>query len=295
MIELRLLRYFLAVANEGSVTRAAEAVHTSQPNLSRQMQELEESLGCRLFDRGKTVSLTDSGELLRRRAAEILSLAAKTEAELSSDELTGTLSVGFGEMRCVQDIVRLAVEFRRTHPNVTFEFFTGTADQVKEQMEKGILDVGVLLEPVEIEKYCFFRLPGRLRHVAVMQDSCPLAQKNAVTPDDLVPYPLILPTRANVRNEISAWFSKRSKEMNVVATNNLSANTSVLVAHGLGIAICTEGISVPEGAENRLAVRPLVPELSFAAVLAWKKSPVRPHILEAFIRFAKDFFLSGAG
>ncbi|MDE5898370.1 MAG: LysR family transcriptional regulator, partial [Treponemataceae bacterium] len=109
MIELRLLRYFLAVANEGSITRAAEVVHTSQPNLSRQMQELEESLGCRLFERGKTVSLTDSGEFLKRRAAEILGLAAKTEAELSSEGISGTLSVGFGEMKCVNDVARLAV------------------------------------------------------------------------------------------------------------------------------------------------------------------------------------------
>ena len=295
MIELRLLKYFLAVANEGSITRAAEVVHTSQPNLSRQMQELEDVLGCRLFERGKTVSLTDSGELLRRRATEILSLAAKTEAELSSDELTGTLSVGFGEMKCVQDIARLAVEFRRTHPNVSFEFFTGTADQVKEQMEKGILDMGLLLEPVEIEKYCFFRLPERLRCVAVMQDGCLLAQKTAVTPDDLVPYPLILPTRANVRNEITAWFARRFKDLHVVAVHNLSANTAALVAHGLGIALCTEGISVPEGTEKLLAVRPLDPDLSHTVVLAWKKSLAHSHLLEAFIRFAKEFFIDGGG
>lgn len=290
MIELRLLKYFLAVANEGSITRAAEVVHTSQPNLSRQMQELEESLGCRLFERGKAVSLTDSGEFLKRRAAEILGLAAKTEAELSSEGISGTLSVGFGEMKCVNDVARLAVEFKKKHPNVSFEFFTGTADKVKEQMEKGILDAGLLLEPVEIEKYDFFRLPERLRYVAVMQRSCPLAAQDSVTPDDLAQFPLILPTRANVRNEISTWFAERFSTLDVVAIHNLSANTTALVAHGLGVALSSEGISIPEGTENQIAVRPLSPELSFAAVLAWKKSRSHSHLLEEFIKFAKQFF-----
>lgn len=295
MIELRLLKYFLAVANEGSITRAAEVVHTSQPNLSRQMQELEESLGCRLFERGKAVSLTDSGEFLKRRAAEILGLAAKTEAELSSEGISGTLSVGFGEMKCVNDVARLAVEFKKKHPNVSFEFFTGTADKVKEQMEKGILDAGLLLEPVEIEKYDFFRLPERLRYVAVMQRSCPLAAQDSVTPDDLVPFPLILPTRANVRNEISTWFAERFSTLDVVAIHNLSANTTALVACGLGVALSSEGISIPEGTENQIAVRPLSPELSFAAVLAWKKIRAHSHLLEEFIKFAKQFFTADGG
>lgn len=295
MIELRLLKYFLAVANEGSITRAAEVVHTSQPNLSRQMQELEESLGCRLFERGKAVSLTDSGEFLKRRAEEILSLAAKTESELSSEGISGTLSVGIGEIKFVHDVARLAVEFKKIHPNVSFEFFTGTADQVKEQMEKGILDTGLLIEPVEIEKYSFFRLPEKLRYVAVMQSSCPLAAQNSVTPDDLAGFPLILPTRMNVRNEIFSWFASHAGGLNIAAVSNLRMNTNILVQNGMGIAVCSDTVSVSDGAEQQITVRPLEPELSSTVVLVWKKSLAHSHLLEEFISFAKQFFLPNGG
>lgn len=293
MIELRLLAYFLAVAEEGSVTRAAEAVHTSQPNLSRQLLELERMLGCRLFERGKTAVLTDTGELLKRRAAEILSLASKTEAELAFDAkaVCGTVSVGFGEMKCVRNMAGCAAAFRRTYPGVSFEFFTGTADQVKERMEKGLLDAGLLLEPVEIEKYDFFRLPEKLRFVAVMQSSCPLAQKKSVTPDDLAQFPLIFPVRANVRNELASWFSACFPKLRISATNNLSTNSAVLVLSGMGIAVGSEGYAFPEGTEGQLAVRPLEPELSFSAVVAWKKSRAHSPLLEEFIRFAKEFLL----
>ncbi|MCM1322133.1 MAG: LysR family transcriptional regulator [Bacteroides sp.] len=293
MIEFRVLTYFLAVAEERSVTRAAEAVHTSQPNLSRQLLELERTLGCRLFERGKTAVLTEAGELLKRRAAEILSLVSKTESELSfnAKAVRGTISVGFGEMKCVQNMADCAAAFRQTYPGVNFEFFTGTADQVKERMEKGLLDAGLLLEPIEIEKYDFFRLPEKTRFVAVMQSSCPLAQKESATADDLAQFPLIFPVRANIRNELASWFAEYFPNLRISAVNNLSTNAALLVLSGMGIAIGSEGHAFPEGCEEKFAVRPLEPEVSFSAVVAWKKSRACSPLLEEFIRFAKEFLL----
>ncbi|MGN0739820.1 MAG: LysR family transcriptional regulator [Treponema sp.] len=290
-MELRHLKFFLAAANEGNITRAAEIVHTSQPNLSRQLQELENELGCTLFNRGKVITLTDSGELLKRRAIEILSLTSKTESELSASptEISGTISIGFGEMQPVQDITKIAVEFKKQYPNVRFDFFTGTADQVKEQMEKGLLDVGLLLEPVEIEKYNFFRLKKKVRFVAVMKSSSPLAAKKTVTPSDLAPLPLIFPSRRNVQGELFSWFSENAQKLNVVATGNLAANTVILVLNELGVAIGSEGFSVPLGYENEITFRPLSPELSFSAVFAWKKTSRISHLTESFLHFVKEY------
>lgn len=292
-MELRHLVFFLAVANEGNITKAAEAVHTSQPNLSRQLRELEESLGCTLLKRGKNISLTEAGELLRRRAEEILNLTSKTEAELSEspDGMAGTVSVGFGEMQPVQEIARLAVAFRNRYPNVRFDFFTGTADQVKEQMEKGLLDAGLLLEPVEIEKYDFFRLEKKVRFVAVLQSCSPLAQKQAITPEDLASLPLSIPLRRNVRNELFSWFGEHAQKLNIVATGNLSTNTVILVQNGLCTAICSDGVSVPLGAENQIVCRPLTPDLAFSTVIAWKKSAHLSPLTSAFLRFAKQELL----
>lgn len=292
-MELRHLRFFLAVVHEGNITRAAEIVHTSQPNLSRQLQELEEELGCQLFNRGKTITLTESGEFLKRRAEEITSLVSKTEEELSVSplEISGKVSIGLGEMRPVQDITRLSVRFREKYPRVRFEFFTGTADQVKEQMEKGLLDVGMLLEPVEVEKYDFFRLDKKVQFVAAMPADSPLAQKSAVTPEDLAHVPLIFPIRRNVRNEVFSWFGEYAQKLDIVATGNLSTNQIVLVQCGMGIEIGSEGFSVMETAAGAVTSRPLDPPLAFSPIIAWKKSVQLSPLVRAFLQFAKDELL----
>lgn len=292
-MELRHLTFFLAVANEGNITRAAEIVHTSQPNLSRQLLELEQSLGCKLFNRGKTITLTDSGEFLKRRAEEIISLTAKTEAELSVSplEIQGTISIGFGEMRPVQHIARLTVRFREKYPRVRFDFFTGTADQVKEQIEKGLLDVGMLLEPVEIETYDFFRLPQKVQFVAIMPSSLPLAEKSAVTPEDLAHVPLVFPVRRTVRNEVFSWFGEYAQTLDIVATGNLSANQVIMVQNGMGIAIGAEGFSVMEDVPGTVTSRPLNPQLAFSPIIAWKKGSCLSPLTRTFLQFAKNELL----
>lgn len=161
-MEIRVLRYFLTVVREESITKASEVLHITQPTLSRQLAQMEEDIGVKLFDRGtRKIKLTNEGILLRRRAEEILQLVDKTEKELveQEEQVEGKISIGCGEIAAVQLLPKIIESFRRKYPRVTFDIFTATADLVKEQMEKGLLDIGLLLEPIEMEKGILRKMP----------------------------------------------------------------------------------------------------------------------------------------
>ena len=184
-MEIRVLRYFLAVVREENITKAAEVLHVTQPTLSRQLAQLEEEIGVKLFDRGaRKITLTNAGVLLRRRAEEILRLVDKTQEELDAQEeqIEGEITVGCGELASVQLLARFIATFRQSYPAVTYDILTETADVVKEQMDKGLVDVGLLLEPVDMEKYDFVRLSMKERWVVLMRQDAPLAGQAAVTP-----------------------------------------------------------------------------------------------------------------
>ena len=238
-MELRVLQYFLAVAREESITRAAEVLHITQPTLSRQLSQLEEELGTRLFERGtRHITLTPDGLLLRRRAEEISELVDKTRQELAlqDETLAGTVALGSGELEAVRVLPRLFQAFRLRYPLVDYTLYSGTADDVKERMDRGLLDAGILLEPVDVEKYEFIRLPVREQWIALMPADDPLAAKSAVTVEDLAARPLILPQRPRVRSEVARWFGERHDGLDVPFTSNMSTNAAVLVAGGMGIA-----------------------------------------------------------
>lgn len=180
-MEIRVLRYFLTVVREESITKAAEVLHITQPTLSRQLAQMEEEIGVRLFDRGtRKIWLTNEGLLLRRRAEEILQLVDKTEKELveQEEQVEGKISIGCGEVASVQMLPDLIRNFHQKYPLVTFDLFTATADLVKEQMDKGLLDSGLLLEPIEMGKYEFIRLNMKERWVVLMPPDDPLAEKS---------------------------------------------------------------------------------------------------------------------
>ena len=200
-MEIRVLRYFLTVVREESITKAAEVLHITQPTLSRQLAQMEEEIGVRLFDRGtRKIRLTNEGLLLRRRAEEILQLVDKTEKELveQEEQVEGKISIGCGEVASVQMLPDLIRNFHQKYPLVTFDLFTATADLVKEQMDKGLLDLGLLLEPIEMGKYEFIRLNMKERWVVLMPPDDPLAGKKYVKADELAELPLILPRRMQV-------------------------------------------------------------------------------------------------
>ena len=171
-MEIRVLKYFLTIAREENITRAAEQLHITQPTLSRQMMQLEEELGVRLFQRNRvSVTLTEEGRLLRRRAQEILELAEKAEQEiiLNRETVTGTIGIGCGETRNMEGLSRLMTSFRQHYPEVVFHIYTANADDVKEKLENGTLDFGLLLEPVEISRFNFVRMPLREQWCVLMR------------------------------------------------------------------------------------------------------------------------------
>ena len=187
-METRVLRYFLAVAREESITKAAEVLHITQPTLSRQIAQMEDDLGVKLFVRGtRKIVLTNEGLLLRRRAEEILELVDKTEKELTEQDETveGTVSVGCGDLAAVQILPRLFESFHARYPAVSFDLYTGTADHIKDRMDRGLTDIGLLLEPISMERYEFVRLRQREQWVVVMHPDSPLAALEKITPKDL--------------------------------------------------------------------------------------------------------------
>ena len=272
-MEIRVLRYFLTVVREESITKASKILHITQPTLSRQIAQMEEEIGVKLFERGtRKIKLTSEGILLRRRAEEILQLVDKTEMELleQEEQVEGKISIGCGEMASVQLLPDLIASFYRTYPRVTFDIFTATADLVKEQMDKGLLDIGLLLEPVHMEKYEFIRLKIKEKWVVLMRPDDPLSQKETVTAKDLSTLPLILPRRMNVQSELASWFGNYYEKLNVVFTSNLNTNGAIMVSNGLAYSLVIEG-AMSFWDQSKVTYRPLAPELTATSVLAWKR------------------------
>lgn len=290
-MEIRVLRYFLTVVREGGINRAAEVLHITQPTLSRQLSQLEEEVGVKLFHRGaRKITLTNEGILLRRRAEEILSLVDRTEKELTLQEelVEGRIVIGCGELAAVQVLAEMIESFHKKYPLVSYDLFTANADLVKEQMEKGLIDIGILLEPIDMEKFDFIRMAGKERWGVLMRPDDPLAKREAVSAKDLENLPLILPRRTNVQNELSNWLGDSFQSTKVLFTSNLSTNGAIMVQKGLAYSIVIEG-AVPFWDKEKIAYRPLYPELAANSVLVWKKQ--QPFTLAAgkFIEHIKCF------
>lgn len=290
-MEIRVLKYFLTVVREGGINRAAEALHITQPTLSRQLSQLEEEVGVQLFHRGsRKITLTDEGMLLRRRAEEILSLVDRTEKELAWQEelIEGRIVIGCGELAAMQVLPEIIASFHQQYPLVSYDFFTANADLVKEQMEKGLVDIGVLLEPIDMEKFDFIRLAGKERWVVLMRPDDPLADQETVSAGDLEGLSLILPRRTNVRNELSNWLGDSFQSTKVLFTSNLSTNGALMVQKGLAYSIVLEG-SVPFWDKEKITYRPLYPELMANSVFAWKKQQPFSLAASKFIEHIKCF------
>ena len=290
-MEIRVLRYFLAVVREESITKASEILHITQPTLSRQLSQMEEEIGVKLFDRGtRKIKLTNEGILLRRRAEEILQLVDKTERELveQEEQVEGKVTIGCGEIASVRLLPKLFRSFRGKYPYVRFDLFTATADLVKEQIDKGLLDIGLLLEPVDVEKYDFLRFDMKENWVVLMRSDDPLANRESITAKELAALPLILPRRSTVQSELASWFGDYYNKLDVVFTSNLNTNGAIMVEDGLAYSIVVEG-AVSFWDQKRVTFRPLSPALTATSVFAWKRG--QPFSLAAtkFIEYAKSF------
>ena len=286
-MELRVLRYFLAVAREENITKAAALLHVTQPTLSRQLMQLEDELGVKLFRRSQyRVVLTDDGMLLRRRAQEIVELADKAQRELqhTEAELTGEVAIGCGESVGMTFLSEHIREFRRLHPQVQFRIYSANADDVKERIEKGLLDMGLLTEPVDIGRYAFLRTPQKDRWGVLLPKEHPLAQKAVVTPKDLLGVPLLISGRETVRNELAGWFGDAYDKIEVAASYNLILNAANMVKNGVGAAFCFDLDNISDA----LTFVPLSPKLETGTVLAWKKDQTYSPAADQFLSFIKN-------
>lgn len=291
IIETRLLHYFLTVARERNITHAARALHITQPTLSRQMAILEEEVGAKLFVRdSRPLSLTDEGILLCRRAEEILELLEKTQAELRTQEeqIEGTISVGCGEIASAKLLADMISEFLRRYPRVKFDVYTANADQIKQRMDNGLADIGLLLEPVDMERYEYIRLPVKERWVAVMPSGVPLARHEYVTARELAEIPVIMPSRQKVYDEVANWFGEYYESLNIIGTTNLSTNSALMVQAGTGYALIIEG-GLPFLEDDTICMRPLYPELVATSVLAWKRGQPFSAAVRHFLEYIKCF------
>ena len=289
-MEIRVLRYFLAVVREESITKAAELLHITQPTLSRQIAQMEEEMGVKLFDRRtRKIVLTNEGLLLRRRAEEILELVDKTERELSEqDEMVeGTVSIGCGDLAAAQMLPELIESFHERYPAVTFDLYTATAEHIKDRMDRGLIDVGILLEPINMEKYDYIRLNKKEHWIVVMHPDAPLAKLDRITPNDLKGVPLILPRRLSVRSELARWFGKDFEKLDVLFTSNLPSNSSIMAHHKLAYSIVIKG-SISFWDQKKITYRPLSPDLTATSVIAWKHRQPFALAAEKFIEHCKS-------
>ncbi|MGM7719814.1 LysR family transcriptional regulator [Metabacillus sp. Hm71] len=290
-MELRVLRYFLTVAREENISRAADILHITQPTLSRQLMQLEEELGTQLFLRGKRrVTLTEDGVLLSQRAEEILTLMDNIERDVGQNHISGTISIGSVESILASQILsNLIKTFHLKYSQVKFNLYTGNANDIREKIDKGLLDIGLLLTPVNIEKYDSIRLPQQERWGILMPNNAVLSKKEYVTPEDVVGLPLIIPNRPVVQQEIAGWFGNHYDNLQIFATYNLIYNAAALVQQHLGYAICLESVMEIRGIENT-CFRPFSPEYTSSCLFIWKNTKVFTPTTARFIQFMKDTY-----
>lgn len=285
-MDVRILRYFLAVVREGNITRAAESLHIAQPSLSKQLMELERELGKPLLVRGKRkITLTEDGVLLHKRAEEIVALMDKTEAELTDggDTLRGEVALGgVPSARLLQ----AAVALRAKYPEVQFNFFNSDATEVTERLDHGSLDFARLLQPVDTVKYDFLPLPGTARWGLLLPTCHPLAQKEGITRADLRTVPLILHRRAGLQREITRWAQAELDELQVAATYNIAYRQPAdYVKAGLGAFLLVEDQLGPLDAA--VCFRPLDPPLTVCHALVWKRNAMLSKPAKAFLEEIK--------
>ena len=287
-MKIRVLHYFLAVAREGNMSAAAAALHVTQPTLSRQLAELEDELGVRLFVRqSHGVALTADGLRLRERAGEILDLLEKTRAEFAAPgkALAGDVHIGCGETREVRHLARAMQRVQQAHPGVRFHIHSGNADDVTARLDEGLLDFCVLIEPANLGKYDSMRLPGKdVWGVITPQDSA-LAALPHITRADLLGVPLMLSRQVMQRgaapNAFADWFGEEFERLHVAATYNLAYNAAVMARCGLGHVVSLDGlVDTREG--SGLSFRLLEPRLESGLSVVWKKSRLFSPAAEAF-------------
>lgn len=284
-MEFRVLQYFLAVTREQSISGAAEALHLSQPTLSRQLRDMEEELGKQLFIRSnRKITLTEEGMILRKRAEEITELVKKAQDEISlSDEtIAGDISIGAGETDGVRCIAKSAKSLQTEYPLIHFHIVSGDRRTVMEELDRGLLDFALVFGEIDTSKYECLALPCSDLFGVIMKKDDPLAEKDVITPEDICDKPLIVSRQSYSDSNLATILNRDYDKLNIVATYNLLFNGSLMVDEGLGYAICFDKIINVSGDSN-LCFKPLSQNVSIKMSLAWKKYQIFTKASEKFL------------
>jgi len=284
-MELRVLKYFLTVAREENITKAAESLHITQPTLSKQLMDLEIEIGKKLFIRGnRKITLTQEGMLLYKRAEEIADLVSKTEKELKQADniISGDIYIGAGETDLIRNIAKAAKNMQNKHPLVHFHIESGDSKTVLEHLDKGLIDFGLIFGNIDMTKYNSIEIPTKDSWGVLMRQDSKLADKDFITVEDLIDKPLIV-SRQGISGELQNWVQSDIEKLNIVATYNLIFNASILVEEGLGYALCLEKIINTNN--SNLCFKPLHPMLKISAGIVWKKHQVFSRASEKFLNY----------
>lgn len=288
-MELRVLNYFLVIAREENITKAAQQLHITQPTLSRQIAQLEDELGVKLFKRSNHhIILTEDGLILKRRAQELLTLAQKTKQDFLNKEenLEGVISIGSGEFLSTRYLTDCIAAFRKKYPRVTYEFYSGNTINIHDGIERGLLDVGLIAEPLDIQKFNFISMPVEEQWGLLVRKDSPLAKKEYIEPKNLLGIPLILPEAYFQRNKLRKWFGEYLNQIDVIATGNLQYNETLLAKSNVGAVV---GIKLDYNYTD-ICFIPFSPILKQGTALIWKKDEILPITTRVFIDFVKKYF-----
>ena len=292
-MEIRLLKYFYTIAQEETISQAAEVLHITQPTLSRQLRELEEELGTELFIREKRkMVLTEAGHFLKDRAEEILNLTEKTQREFKNQKhqlFSGHFSIGCVEADNSDTLAMMLEELLSDYPEVHFDLYCGTGEEITDRLDKGLLDLAILLEPVSTEKYETIVLPRKEKWGLLVSKSSFLAQKNELMQDDLQGVPLLISKRPEVQDLLSRFMEKDATDLSIIGTFNLIFNIFSLVENNVGSAFVIEG-AITGREVNTLKFLPLSPPIETNCILVWKKKrSLSPVVRELIRRFNVAF------
>lgn len=289
-MEIRTLRYFIAVANEKNITKAADILHITQPTLSRQIKDLEDELGTVLLIRGKrSLTLTNDGMLLKKYAEDIVGIANRAEQEFlgSKNAVSGSIAIGATEALGGRILAEYMKRFSDKYPDVRFELYNAMADSIVERLDSGLSDIGLLLEPVDTTKYEFLRFDQNEQWGILVNSKHEFFNRDFVDVSELLDKPLMLPNRPNVRNEILHWLGAEERQLRVIINYNLLSNVVLAVEEGMGIAVCING-ALAINHSSALKFIPLTPERATRSVLVWRKNHLLNPAAALFVKMISE-------
>ncbi|RVU70501.1 MULTISPECIES: LysR family transcriptional regulator [Lactobacillus] len=282
-MDLRVLRYFLAVCQEKNISKAAESLHIAQPSLSKQIKDLEDELGVTLFIRGhRQITLTQEGYFLRDRAQEMVNMAAQTKQIIQSSSLiSGTLNIGAGQSYALKSVMQIINQLLQDRPNLHFNFYDGYADEIEAKVSDGSLDFGIIMGERPLDDFDSLVLPEKNQFYALFSKDLPLAKKDQVTPKDLIDYPIITSAQSLVATKFRNWWGNLYEKINNVANASLSYNASLLTSQGNYVQISYNHLIDTQ--LEKLVARPLSPAIYDPNIVIWKKNTQRSNLANKFI------------